>query len=137
MIKQRNMTDCGICCLAMALNVSYEDILALVPAYSARLTWGDKGGLYKSEIREVARAYSQGVRTTFKYYMEDNGGDFWRDMKGDRAILSVPSLNVEDGLHLVYWDGKAIVDPSNLKTYTKEMIPRSAYAMILVPAAAA
>lgn len=35
-----------------------------------------------------------------------------------RAMLSVYSLNIEGGLHHVYWDGYELFDPSTKKTYT-------------------
>lgn len=36
---------------------------------------------------------------------------------GRRAIMSVPSLNKENGWHSIYWTGAEIVDPSGQKTY--------------------
>lgn len=35
-----------------------------------------------------------------------------------RAMLSVFSLNIDGGLHHVYWDGSELFDPSTKKTYT-------------------
>lgn len=35
-----------------------------------------------------------------------------------KALLTVPSLNIPNGWHMVYTDGSDIFDPSSLKTYT-------------------
>ena len=44
---------------------------------------------------------------------------------GRRALLSVPSLNREGGWHMVYYDGRAVFDPSPLKSYRcfEELMP--------------
>jgi hypothetical protein len=36
---------------------------------------------------------------------------------GRRAILAVPSLNIEGSFHSVYWTGTELLDPCTLKTY--------------------
>lgn len=56
--------------------------------------------------------------TTHKSYPIEPA--FYRNMAwGRRAILSVPSLNIENGVHAVYYDGHEIFDPSPKLTYTK------------------
>jgi hypothetical protein len=37
---------------------------------------------------------------------------------GRRAILAVPSLNIEGSFHSVYWTGAELLDPCQLKTYS-------------------
>jgi hypothetical protein len=41
---------------------------------------------------------------------------------GRRAIVSVTSKNNRDGMHAIYWDGKALFDPSPKKTYLWEEV---------------
>ncbi|MEZ0263009.1 MAG: hypothetical protein ACAH80_18535 [Alphaproteobacteria bacterium] len=137
LIKQRNMTDCGICCLAMCFSVTYEEILSRAEDYVFRLSWGCDKGLATIEERQIVESFGHAVRSLIWWHFENNGGDFWRALEGNRALLSVPSLNIEDGLHLVYWDGTKLLDPSNLKTYTRETIPKQCRAFIIMPAEAA
>jgi hypothetical protein len=46
--------------------------------------------------------------------------EFFRHFSwGRRAILAVPSLNLEDSFHSVYWTGRKLLDPSTRKTYER------------------
>ena len=48
--------------------------------------------------------------------------EFYRDfIWGRKALVTVPSLNKEDGHHMVYYDGHAVYDPNPMdkKRYTE------------------
>lgn len=38
---------------------------------------------------------------------------------GRRAIMAVPSLNIEGGFHSVYWNGSELLDPCLAETYSE------------------
>lgn len=126
MLKQRNNYDCGICCLAMAFGVSYEQMRDRAGVVDSR-------GLSDETEERIIRSFGYGFRSFYKWWYEKNGGNFWRELKNKRALISLPSLNLEGEYHLVYWDGKNLLDPSNLKTYTIATVPAAAHARVLVP----
>jgi len=50
---------------------------------------------------------------------------------GRRAIIQVPSLNLEGEMHVVYWDGSALFDPSTKLRYERwEDVPLNNYITI-------
>ncbi len=115
LIRQRERSDCAICTIAMALGRSYEETMAAAIA---------------------ARAYEPGVGTRSEYAIVEKLGlkqmiDFRCLQRGQlapeyflhfswgrRAILAVPSLNIEGSFHSVYWSGTTLFDPCTLKTYS-------------------
>lgn len=114
LIQQRTTDDCVICTVAMALSASYEDVMAMAldnALYTAGV--GCKRDYYLIERfghrqMETFRVLDRGVLAP-EFFLHLS----WRR----RAILAVPSLNFP-GLHSVYFDGRAVQDPSTLRTYT-------------------
>lgn len=135
LIPQRTTTDCAICCLAMAFEVSYEDILERAPGFGDREARGDNPGLHTAEELAVIHSFGWGARTFYKWWFEKNGGKFWKELKRRRAILTLPSLNIEGGYHSVFWDGARLLDPSPAKKYSPELVPISTHVRVLVPPA--
>lgn len=127
MVKQRADDDCAVCSIAMATGLPYEEVLEKIgDAYKP----GE--GMYHPSIALE--------RLGFKYTFENGipvgdivckhrgilSPDFFRSFAwGRRALLSVPSLNIPGGMHMVYWDGAQVFDPSNKKIYTewKQLLP--------------
>lgn len=120
LIKQRTTSDCAICCLAMLTGLCYEAVIEAV---------GDSFDPEKGMRRDYVALNRLGFQMSNKM---DGTGDFIRLHHsiltpsyfrifafGRRALLSVPSLNIEDGLHMVYWDGYEVFDPANGKTYSR------------------
>ena len=128
LIKQRTPHDCVICSLAMLTGRSYEDVVAAIGdvfdpergvryeqkalerlGFSCRFENGEPAGDFVS----LHRAYAFSPQ-------------FFRSLAwGRRALVSVPSLNYPDGSHMIYWDGIAVLDPSDKKTYQRfdELLP--------------
>lgn len=125
MIKQQFEQDCFLCCIAMAIGIPYPDALA---------RWGDElvnhvanSGLVGS--RRIEQAFSAvGLRRDLDYVTVygalpghaswETAGESKKLLWGRRACLQVKSKNYSGRYHIVYWDGSALHDPSNLKTYT-------------------
>lgn len=121
MVQQRSATDCVICCLAMLTGLSWDDVMAAV----CDLYRPDEG--IRNEHEALKRlgydsAYENGhpvgdfvVRNRGIFAPEAFRNFAW----GRRALLSVPSLNIAGGLHMVYYDGATVFDPSPLKSYNR------------------
>jgi hypothetical protein len=123
-IKQRYEQDCFLCCIAMALDLDYDEALAkwgaeLVDHVAAHGLVGRKN---------IDRAFSAlGLQRDLDYVtilMEFPGPEPWERAEirkllwGRRACIQVRSKNYENRFHVVYWDGERLIDPSNLKTYS-------------------
>jgi hypothetical protein len=119
LIKQRTDTDCNLCCLAMALGITYEEMESCLTLADAP-TLAKSGMSNPMEDRLLAvkgyvpeahfrRLYPQShlVQTHFLRHI------LW----GRRAVLTVMSKNNNDGMHAIYWDGKALFDPTQKKAY--------------------
>lgn len=124
-IRQRHEQDCFLCCIAMAIGMSYE---------RAALRWGDElvnhvanSGLVGSKNIEKAFG-SVGLQRDRDYttvYAQIPGHAAWETaaeikkfLWGRRACIQVESKNYRGRFHIIYWDGKELHDPSPLKTYT-------------------
>jgi len=117
-VPQRLTSDCSICCMAMLTGRPYEEVLEaagddFVPAGDRSGMWSVHGALKKlgfgeDDFIELRKGYE----ISPEYFL----GIAW----GRRALLSVPSLNKENGWHHVYCDGtsETIFDPSTRKQYT-------------------
>lgn len=124
LIKQRTPHDCGVCCLAMALDLPYE--VVHVAATESKAFGVDKGMWGTNGILERL-CLSPGSKTVTNdgEWVEWARGyeitpQFFRQIAwGRKSLLSVPSQNIENGWHYVYYDGHKVWDPSNKKTYTE------------------
>lgn len=122
-IKQRTEMDCGICCVAMALGLPYERVIAAADEKFQETM--AQHGIEDGMLHELlARLGLQLDRDYCGRYLSMHYGSiaFTRNMLwGRRAIVEVKSKNIrygeDSGLHFVYWDGAALHDPSNKTTY--------------------
>lgn len=120
MVKQRLPHDCSICTIAMALDRPYDEVMqTALKTESFDPVEGCRS--------EYAIIESFGLEQMVDFRVLHQGGDagilnpeFFRHFSwGRRAILAVPSLNIEGGAHSVYYDGQKLFDPCALKTYTE------------------
>ena len=103
LIKQRYIGDCSVASLAMFLGISYDEIL---PHYPEEIKEQFSTGVWNHRTFEVA--YELGVTLTC---IEDD-----YDLAKPSLIIA-PSLNRENTLHTMFWDGKKLYDPAIGKCY--------------------
>ena len=124
MIQQREKSDCAICTIAMALGRSYDEVMtaamanekwpAYVPGVGTRSEYSIIEQLGLKQM-EHFRVLHRGPLAP-EYFLHFS----W----GRRAILAVPSLNIENSFHSVYWSGSELFDPCRLKTYSEWKVLR-------------
>ena len=120
-IEQRCKTDCGVACLAMLCDVTYEEALKAIP-------WRKRGmleGCSTRMIREGAEALGFGVRGTktdrLKTVREPKAWrglpnpiteDFWR-MIPDNSLVKIKHDHgyTQNGWHWVSWRKQKVYDP--------------------------
>ena len=107
--QQRFAGDCQVACLAMFLDVSYDEVVKHV--------WGSEliYGLADGRDKYIAALFE----------VEIGAKDTSKLRRKNPAVLTVPSLNDPNGSrHVVYWDGKRVWDPlqgvEGKKTYTNQ-----------------
>jgi hypothetical protein len=123
LVKQRTSHDCALACMAMLTGKSWAETNAIIGhlvVYD-----GNRPGM---------RDDQQALKLLGFDYSFENGAsvgdiscthrgfyispEFYRSMAwGRRALLTVPSLNIPGGWHMVYYDGHNLFDPSLGKTY--------------------
>ncbi len=121
LIKQRNASDCAICCIAMATGKAYEEVLE-----AAGEDFDPERGL-RSEHAVLTRlglsyGFEKGepVGDFVSYHRGLLSAEFFRNFAWGRgALVTVPSLNIQGGWHMVFWDGHHVLDPSEGKTYSE------------------
>lgn len=124
-IKQRNPADCAVCCVAMFLDLRYTELLTRFPYLVEKIASIQDGGLnlYEEQLCIMAATGKGVINMRVHYDWDDKRkAELFKIIKDKKAILSCRSLNVPDGFHAVYWDGKKVLDPSNKKRYTKTTI---------------
>jgi hypothetical protein len=133
-IYQRTTHDCGVAAIAMFCDMTYDEALELClrpdsdnedaqPIY--REGWGmnreciafrylglwDYGNQHNNKIRSFNKPPA--IDATY----------FRNIAWGRRALIMVPSLNIEGGFHFICYDGEKVLDPndpaSGKKIYTK------------------
>lgn len=131
LISQRSPSDCAFCCVAMALGISYEALEAKAGAAFMHLM-NNGAGCDAAMERALFSAIGL-VRDAD--FTERHFGLSWCNyahargiLWGRRAIITVRSLNIEDGFHAVFWNGAELFDPSPKKRYAQltEFDPLSA-----------
>jgi len=124
-IKQRLDGDCAVCATAMFLGKTYDEIVDLFPEAKDGFPHGTHGEvdvcLHFGIMLECVHV--PGVKVEYEGYYD------WD--KSQPAMIAVMSQNRLDTLHSIYWDGKEIHDPSNLKCYGPEF-PDTAYIEYIV-----
>lgn len=133
-IHQRTSHDCGVAAIAMFCDLTYEEALELClrpdgegeyahPIY--REGWGMNReniafqylGLwsYDNQNDNKVRCFRKMPYIEASYFRQI----IW----GRRAMVMVPSLNIEGGFHFVCYDGEKVLDPNDpatgKKVYTK------------------
>lgn len=105
-IRQRNDSDCGICCVAMLAGASYEQAIAAAGDH-----YQEGVGLHAAApvLEKLGVAAHRIATITLGY---DWAEGFKGLIGGKRALLSVPSVNEPDANHMVYWNVDRVVDPS-------------------------
>lgn len=117
-IEQRTTSDCAIAAIAMFAGYPYEDVLEAA------------GDLYTEDgTKNIAKVLiNLGFKDANPWRNQENGNGrefktIWMNdainpkfvmnlMWGREVMLSVPSLNVEDGWHMIYYDGHEVLDPN-------------------------
>lgn len=144
-IRQKNLVDCGVCCLAMAIDKPYKEILKQVNSWMKIHEPKEKFTGMTAEI-ETSILWKFDIKFTHIYTYEKHvvfQDGYWipkRDKKinlkkivGDKkALLSCPSINFKGKGHAVYWDGKKLHDPSNMKRFTARKAFDTAYAAVVL-----
>lgn len=115
---QRDADDCTICAIAMATGQTYERVMEVARA--------SQGG-YRREGRPGTTSprsvlLDLGFQAQRVSMASLGPHHRTRLLWGRRAILSVPSLNGYPGHHDVYWDGRAIRDPSTKQSYAPDAL---------------
>jgi hypothetical protein len=120
MIEQRRPTDCGVCCLAMALGVPWETIEEAIPEDIVDIV--REKGMVDEYIHSILSSlgYINDIDYTKRVWsLNWSTMGFARNMLwGRRCMIQVRSINYQDGYHLIYWDGKELLDPSVGNKYT-------------------
>lgn len=116
LIQQRERSDCAICTIAMALDRSYDEVMAAAikrkayePDVGTRSEYAILEALGLEQLVDFRVMHRTVLAPEYFLYLS------W----GRRAILAVPSLNIEGSFHSVYWTGTELRDPCTLKTYSK------------------
>lgn len=127
LVCQRTPHDCVLCCIAMALGRTYEDVLAHLDAAPACGGNAGKLGTFFVEVgcaKEEDRLALEilGLRPE-KDFQQLTMSPHWATagflrnvLWGRRAILTVRSKNI-DGHHAIYWDGAELLDPSTRQRF--------------------
>jgi hypothetical protein len=99
----------------MAAGKSYEELFD--PEFCQRIEANK--GCNNDEIEEAfCKAGLKKDEDYITRYMGHAAPHEIRDLLWKRkAMIQVDSLNYEKGMHMIYWDGKEIHDPSNKQVY--------------------
>lgn len=96
-IQQRYNNDCSIACVAMYLNLTYEEVLKITIEQHDFMPNGmgiNVGDLF----------LDLGYQPRFKH----------KKIIQDTCVVSIPSLNFPNKFHAVVLNNNKIIDPSNL-----------------------
>jgi hypothetical protein len=119
-IKQRYPKDCFLCCIAMATGLTYDEAARrwgkdFVDKVAAKGLVGQKDIDFAFEAVGLKRDVDFRVLFILPEYATHG---FLRNVVwGRRALFQVRSKNNVGEFHLTYWDGAALHDPSNKRTY--------------------
>jgi hypothetical protein len=112
LVEQRSEFDCSICCLAMLTEQTYEHVLEAV---------GDLYDPAEGMSREQEALRRLGYEWQKSFWQIHRGildAKFFANMAwGRRAMVTVPSLNVEGGWHFVFVASGQVYDPSQKLRY--------------------
>jgi hypothetical protein len=132
LIYQRTPHQCAIATITMATGREYDEVLE---AALASGTYEEGQGCRSYATVLKALGYSDKFENgepvgdfASRHRGFEISPEFYRSMAwGRRAIMSVPSLNIPNDSHSVYWDGREVFDPNppEKKRYTgfAELLP--------------
>jgi len=120
-IKQDSDYDCMLACLANYVGQPIAKVFdkELIDSINDAKTCTDDN-IDKSFNAVGLKRGSENGDGFFSMYVSatDARSRVIKSLLRDRkAIIQVPSLNYEDGSHMVYWDGKELIDPSTKQVY--------------------
>lgn len=118
-VRQRLSCDCVVAAVAMFTELTYEEVLVHARKYfhhrygTISRTGELLGDLGFSQENLISDSKPDGREFRslwlYEYYLSPN---ILRDyLWGREALMSVPSLNREEGSHMIYYDGHQIHDP--------------------------
>lgn len=122
LVVQRTGHDCAICTIAMALGMTYDQVMAAgLESKAFDPESGTRGASRILEALGLSNRFDRGNpvgdfvsrRRSFEISPAYFRGQIW----GRRAVICVPSLNIPGGWHSIYWDGAQVWDPSPRKRY--------------------
>jgi hypothetical protein len=111
--KQLRDFDCALACTGMVLGKDPTTIFD--PAYYADVE--EKRGTTMADSLKAAGLIENQDFWTVYVGSFPGAGNARQLLSGRRAVLQVPSLNNHRAMHFVFWDGKALHDPSNKQVY--------------------
>jgi hypothetical protein len=114
LVQQRGPSDCMLATIAMAAGKCYDDLWTIDDFNKVTL---DRGVSDESPWMERA-GFVEGVDYARVYCNSENQGVLKSLLRGRRAMISVNSLNIDGGYHILYWDGAKVYDPSSKQTFT-------------------
>lgn len=122
-VKQRTEFDCVLACLCMATGKDYDTLWTPEFCDAVEAHRGTVGGLHEQAVKLSGLVAGEDFETVYCIGMRPEA--VMKFIWGRHAMLQVPSLNHEDKMHYVYWDGERILDPSNKQCYhfTAPIIP--------------
>jgi hypothetical protein len=141
LITQRRDRDCYLCCVSMAASVSHAYIRGkLTHEELAEMDLKGTSGPLLEKIMSIAgltrgthfQSIHAGYLLTDAHDLVELKTKMLRLLLwGRRAIIQVPSLNLDNEMHVVYWDGSALFDPSTKLRYERwEDVPLNNYITI-------
>ena len=138
MIEQRTDSDCVFVCVAMALDLTYEQLQEKCGAAFMVLMEGQGCDDKMQRALLTAAGLKEGEDYAIRHFgLHWCSLGFAKNMLwGRRAIVTVRSKNFNESRHVVYWDGRAVADPSKKQRWEwGEIEPLSAILFSEVAAA--
>lgn len=114
-VKQRATYDCVLAVLAMASGKPYEEMFD--PAFCQIVEQATKCSGDNLDEAYKRAGFINGENMWIVYFGNNEPRLARQMLMGRRAMIQVPSLNHEGAEHMIYWDGRQILDPSNKQVY--------------------
>jgi hypothetical protein len=111
LVNQKYDWDCYIACLAMFLDSPYSEIFE---AYHNLIDKKYYNGITDKQASDLLKI--AGVKPIIKSKI----------IQGVKGIVTVPSLNDENGFHVIYFNGKRFLDPNHSvegKKFYRQKVP--------------
>jgi len=116
-VQQKFNSDCAVACMAMFLDVDYEDVVRHCAGYELVSC-----GLTNHRERYIAGLFE--VEIVFR--------DRTKLDRSQAAVLTLPSLNSDKpSTHAVYWDGTRVHDPNHGRPGKRIYTNQSAWEVVI------